>query len=193
AAAATGVAQDRGANVLPRVATALSVTPSSGNGHAQNFITRFTSTAAGGVRHAYFWLGGSDSAASPANSCQLHFAADPPVESGLFLRADDGVGWIQQAGGFPVSNSQCSVNLSMTNTDNNMAVTWYATFKTPFNGPKTLWIRAVDYEGDTGWKSAGTWTVEDPPPPPPTVISLSPMSPPDGTLYSQYVYFGIDD
>src|SRR5438045_810746 len=75
AVAATGVAQDRGANVLPRVATALSVTPSSGNGHAQNFITRFTSTAAGGVRHAYFWLGGSDSAASPANSCQLHFAA----------------------------------------------------------------------------------------------------------------------
>jgi hypothetical protein len=192
ALAGTGVAQDS-VNLLPRVATALSVTPSSGHGHTQTFVTHYTSTAAGGVRHAYFWLGGPDSSGSAANTCQFRFGADPPVEEGPYLRSDDDLAWLKTVP-LAVSNSQCTLtNYVMTNSNNNMDITWSITFKTAFNGPKTLWIRAVDYEGDTGWKAVGTWTVEDPPPPPPTVITVSPMSPANGGGYSQYTYFTADD
>ena len=77
------------------------------------------------------------------------------------------------------SNSQCSLTgggASAVSSGNDLTVTVPITFSAAYNGVKSTFALAIDSAGqNSGWKTAGTWTVEAPVGEP-QILALSPTT-----------------
>jgi hypothetical protein len=138
-----------------------SVTPTSGSGTSRVF--QFTLTDANGAGDIQQSLILINSSLNGSHSCYIQVAVP---SGGVLLASDDGSTWSPVTLGVAgsVQNSQCVINgpgSGFTSSGNNVVLTLSMTFKAAYNGPRNVYVYAIDNEGLTpGWQQKGTWTVQ---------------------------------
>jgi uncharacterized repeat protein (TIGR01451 family) len=165
------------------VATADSVTPSSGTGATQTFALQYSDTAgAANLQTAWVWFSAAFS--STSDSCFLYYDRTAnklnlaPDMTGPYLLATPGtVGTLQ--------NSQCSVNMAATSAalnGNTLTLNLAMTFKPSFRGAKNIFMYGRDLSlTNSGWQTRGSWTV----PAPAAVVTADSVTPGSGTGATQ--------
>lgn len=101
---------------------------------------------------------------NPAHACYLAYA---PAINVLYLVSDAGTALLPGFGpgsapGMPLTNSQCSVDPPHISWNGDVLVMALAVnFSSSFSGNRTFYLAARDVRGgnNTGWQTAGTWTV----------------------------------
>jgi hypothetical protein len=155
--------QSRGAWTVPGgsgTPSAVSVSPSSGNGATQTFSLQYSDTA-GATKLSAVWMWFTATGAQP-NSCMMQFV---PSANTLYLINDAVTGWITATPGVAgtLQNSQCAINAGNTTislSGNNMTLNLPVTFSGTYSGIKTAYLWAGDAGGtNAGWQSRGTWTI----------------------------------
>jgi uncharacterized protein YuzE len=141
--------------------SAVSVTPSSGVGTAQQFtFVAADPGGAGDLEHVYMLF--NQALVSPGG-CYVRY---DPYSNLLYLLSDNGSAW--GTGAAPgatatLSNSQCTLNLSAataTASGTTLTIVLNASFSGSFDGGKQVWLYAVNGLGqNTGWVDVGTWMV----------------------------------
>jgi uncharacterized protein (TIGR03790 family) len=143
-------------NGLP---TADSVSPSSGSGSSQTFAFTVTDpgsqTAITGIAMQFT----AGTAGIPANSCSLMFDR---YAGTIGLYSDDGSSLPAKGLGSSATlqNSQRAVGYTvMTTSGNSVTFSIFVLFKPAFTGSKTVYLKAINGAGDSGWVSKGAWAV----------------------------------
>jgi hypothetical protein len=156
--------------------SAVSVTPSSGNGTTQQFS--FVGSSPNGAANLASL--GMLFNTSSVNGCYLHYDV---VSNRLRLLSDDGTGWssgLQPGVAGALSNSQCSVDLSTTTvhaSGNTLTVSPAITFKAGFKSGLQIYMNVVDVPGfATGLTRMGWWMVGNTPEAAPRAVSVTPSS-----------------
>ena len=125
------------------------------------------------------------------NACYARYSASADA---FYLADDNGTTWLGPAArgtGGILRNQQCSLdaNSSMfTPGASTFLATFSLTFAPLFAGNKNIYTDAASSRADSGWVSAGSWTV--PAATPPSVVSVSP---PSGSGASQTFALTISD
>jgi hypothetical protein len=137
-----------------------SVSPASGSGLRQVFVTRLSDTRGTNDLSGVYVM--FQPSVQPAHSCWLYY----DLGSRSFnLAQDNGSSWKTPAklGSGLLSNSQCSVfglgaNVEVKGSE--IEVTAPVEFKHEFSGAKKIyiWVRTVN-NIDSGWREAGSWVV----------------------------------
>jgi hypothetical protein len=142
------------------VASASSVTPSSGSGLSRTFALLYSDTAgASSIQQVYTMF---SSALSSANSCELFYL---PGSNQVGLLNDAASAWSVATLGASTTlqNSQCSLSVgasSKTLSGNNLTLNVAMTFAAGYAGTKNLYLWAGDVSAtSSGWQQLGTWTV----------------------------------
>ena len=144
----------------PTSVSADSATPSSGSGATQTFAFRY-SDPLGASDLSTVWVRFATSLSGAANTCQLYYDRSAT----LFLLNDAGTAWVPASLGTSGSlqNSQCGVALassSVSLSGNTLTLNLAMSFSAAYAGTKNSYIIAVDGAGrNSGWQTAGTWTV----------------------------------
>jgi hypothetical protein len=142
--------------------TAVSVSPTSGNGFSGPF-TWTVSSPSGHSNLSHVFALFNTTSGSTANACYIHY---DPSSNLLYLADNASATW---SGGFvpgssgSASNSQCSIygnGASFSTSGTQLALTVPVTFQAPFSGTKNEYLLALDNSGlYTGWQQMGMWTV----------------------------------
>lgn len=167
----------------------LSITPNSGSGAAQVFTMTWTDPNGGAdiVRGEVL----ISSVQSAAWGCYLQVR---PSQGTVSLAADDGASWTPvQAGAAAVaSNSQCTLRGSGTSiqvSGATLVVMLDLSFKSGFNGPKSIWANALDQSNLLSSSPlVGTFTVSATAPKAPVPAQVSPASGSGGGQVLQFVW-----
>jgi hypothetical protein len=140
--------------------TSDSISPPSGSGLSPNFTFTVSDSA---TDLNIIGMNVLVTAGSPANltgACYLWYNR---TASTIGLYADDGVSLNTKGIGSAITlqNSQCAVGFTVMNTSGNSVLfTMNLVFKTPqFQGPKTVYLQALEPNASSGWVARGTWTV----------------------------------
>ncbi len=99
-----------------------------------------------------------------ASSCWLEYQPSTKI---VFLKSDNNASWTQATLGTAstLQNSQCSVNTgasTASGSGNTLTLALPISFKPAFAGARSLFIFAADNGANTGWQTAGSWTVTVP-------------------------------
>jgi hypothetical protein len=142
--------------------SAVSVSPSSGNGASRTFALQYADTAgAGSLSTAWVWFNATFASTS-AGSCLVYVERSAGT---VKLINDSGTSWVTgTAGGSgTLQNSQCSIALSGTSvaaSGNTLTLNLPVAFATGFAGSKNIYMYAANSAGvNSGWQTRGTWTV----------------------------------
>ena len=145
--------------VLPlAVPTADSVSPDGGAGFTQTFTFVFS----------------DNRDAANLTAAAMLFSTVPDVQNSCYVVFDRNQGTVQLEwdsvlgadvksvdSPTPLQNSQCAIGAtSVTTTAFSTSITLDITFKSPFAGPKNIYMYGADGDGsiNTGWVQKGTWT-----------------------------------
>ena len=155
--------------------TATSITPSSGSGHTQTFVAKYSD--ADGVTNLKSGELLINDDINGANSVYLFYRRDL---NRLYLKNDANSSWMAgvPGGGGSLSNSQGTINLSsvtVQTSGNDLTLSVPVQFKSSFVGGKYLFMKACDFDGHSGWKNKGSFTVTSSNTLP-AVISVSPST-----------------
>ncbi len=155
---------------------AVSVTPDTGGGQSPQVFSYLYFDAKGyqNITNAYTLL---HSTLTWADSCGIMYL---PASSSLYLRADDGSGFLgPMTLGQPgtLQNSQCTLDAgasSASGSGTNLTLNLALSFQPSFVGLKNHYMRAADGVNnlDSGWQLGGTWAPG--PPAMPSAVSVSP-------------------
>ncbi len=155
---------------------AVSVTPDTGGGQSPQVFSYLYFDAKGyqNITNAYTLL---HSTLTWADSCGIMYL---PASSSLYLRADDGSGFLgPMTLGQPgtLQNSQCTLDAgasSASGSGTNLTLNLALSFQPSFVGLKNHYMRAADGVNnlDSGWQIRGTWAPG--PPAMPSAVSVSP-------------------
>jgi hypothetical protein len=140
--------------------TADSVSPASGSGSSPNFTFTASDSAAQSNIVGMTVLITAGSPANLTSACYLFYNRTAGT---IGLYADDGVTLATKGIGSSANlqNSQCAVGFTvMVTSGNSVMFTINVVFKSPaFNGPKTVYLQALEPNTNSGWVSRGVWTV----------------------------------
>ena len=169
----------------------VSVSPSAGSGWSQAFTFTLSDTAgAAAIDDVYVMVNGAFSSAS---GCFFEYYRPA---STFWLSNDADTAWqgsTAVGSGAAVSNSQCTLNgagASVSGSGNQLTVSVPVTFQAAFAGAKNVYVYVDDNANlNSGWQTAGTWTVPSGSAPP-SVVSVSPSS---GSGLSQTFTFTLSD
>ena len=169
----------------------VSVSPSAGSGWSQTFTFTLSDTAgAAAINEVYVMVNGAFSSASGCFFEYYHAA------NTFWLSNDADTAWqgsTAVGSGAAVSNSQCTLNgagASVSGSGNQLTVSVPVTFQAAFAGAKNVYVYVDDNANlNSGWQTAGTWTVPSGSAPP-SVVSVSPSS---GSGLSQTFTFTLSD
>jgi uncharacterized repeat protein (TIGR01451 family) len=169
----------------------VSVSPSTGSGLSQTFTFILSDPAgAAAINDVYVLV---NSAFNSASGCFFQYYQ--PANT-LWLSNDADTGWqgsTAVGSGAPVSNSQCTLSgagASVSSSGNQLTVKVPVTFTTAFAGVKKVYAYVDDNASlNSGWQTAGAWTVP-PGSAPPSVVSVSPSA---GSGLSQTFTFTLSD
>ena len=146
-----------------QVPAVVSVTPPSGSGNAPVFTATFSDP---GGATALTTLSLLVSASASTNfACYVSYDR----AANLFSLANDNPATGSQTvapGGSTAQNSQCllvGAGSSASAAGNTLTVNVSLSFLPVFSGAKTVYLYAADAGANTGWVSAGAWTVSIPP------------------------------
>ncbi len=163
---------------------AVSVTPSSGFAGNQTFALQYSDTS-GAANLEQVWMYINATLANPASgACLLYYS---PATNQLNLLNDNATAWLSATLGTAtvLQNSQCLVNTATTTatlSGNTLTLNLPMLFQTAFQGPKNIYLRALDASGTNGgWQQLGSWNVMASPDWP---AALS-VTPPSGSGTSQ--------
>jgi len=141
----------------------VSVTPNAGAGTSQTFGYR-VSDQNGAADLTQVWMEISTTLSAAANSCYVLYDVGPKT---LYLLNDANTAWlgpVTPGTATTLQNSQCVLNAassSVSLSGFNVTVYTSVTFKKPaFSGLKNLYVYANNATVNTGWRLAGTWTVQ---------------------------------
>ena len=166
--------QQRGSWTVPAgPPTAVSVTPSSGNGSNQTFSFVYSDTKGHGAITTLLTV--INSSLNASGGCYLLYYPGPNV---FYLANDAVTAWLGpvalgKAGS--VQNSQCTVDAgssSASGSGTSLTVNLALSFQSGFGGTKNVYMDVSDGQ-DSGWQQRGSWTV---PAGPPTAVSVTPSS-----------------
>jgi hypothetical protein len=162
----------------PGTPSTVSVTPNSGSGASQTFNLQYSDTA-GASSLTQVWAYFNATLASPAtNACLLYYNT---ANNQINLLSDNGTVFTPATLGAATTlqNSQCSLNVAtatLAPSGNTLTLNVTVAFKPAFDGPKNVYLHAVDVSGsNSGWQQLGAWTVTSGPGTPSTV-SVTPNS-----------------
>ncbi|MGP8243954.1 MAG: SBBP repeat-containing protein [Bryobacteraceae bacterium] len=175
--------QSRGTWTIPSYSagtpSAVSVSPSSGNGLTQTFTFVFSDTGGAGDLHQQYALFNSSS--STTNACEVEYDG-----SNLYLLNNAGASWsgpMAPGSSSSLSNSQCTLGgsgSSASASGNTLTLTLPLTFASSFAGSDNTYMETTTQEGvNTGLVARGTWTVPGTPTwsaGTPSAVSVSPSS-----------------
>lgn len=157
----------------PQLPSVTSLTPASGSGNTVVFTAAFSDSGGVGALTAVSLL--VNGSANTTFACSVGYNPSANV----FTLANDNSATGSQTvvpGGGTVQNSQCMLNgagSTVTRAGNSLTMSVSLTFLPGFAGAQTVYLYASDAGANTGWVSAGAWTVVIPPPQP----SLGTVSP----------------
>ncbi len=171
-AAATNPPVPPGSSQAP---TAVSATPSSGQGFAQAFQLAYADgDGYADIEQALVLV--NSSPAQPS-ACLVFYQRS---QNALWLRDDQGGGWLGPAtagAAGSLGNSQCSVDAGASGAagaGSALTLTLRVRFAASFAGAKKVYMQAVDQGGrSSGWQQRGSWVV---PNSPPQAVSVTPAS-----------------
>ena len=133
----------------PGVASAVSVTPSSGSGTSHNFALQYSDTAgASNLQSAWAWF--ATTFGNPASSCLLSYQS---ATNQIMLDNDAGTGSLSATVGAATTlqNSQCSLNMASTTvvrSGNTLTLNLAMTFQSGYTGAKSVYLYAADLFGN---------------------------------------------
>jgi hypothetical protein len=157
----------------PTSSPTATVTPSSGTGVSQQFT--YTVTDQNGYGYIPYFYVLFNTAISGPNACYLFYKQSDNI-FGLYNDQTTGDSTANYGSPTILSNSQCSLNVlqsTVSESLNNLVVTFDVTFLNGFAGTKNNYIEAVDHAGQGAvWQTMGTWTV----PAPVTTITTAPAT-----------------
>ena len=169
--------------------SAVSVSPSSGNGNEVTLTAQFSDPGGAAALVNVALL--INSSASTNYACYITYNQS----ANQFSLADDiasnGAMTVLPNGG-SAQNDQCTlsgIGSSVTTSGNTLTMTVVVMFQANFAGNQNVYLWAQDANGNTGWVSKGTWSVTIPPPTP----SVSSVSPNANTGASQTFQFVFSD
>lgn len=160
----------------PLRASAVSVTPNSGNGSTQTFSFLYTDAAgASTIASTQVVINASLSAAS---SCYLFYVQGM---NQLFLASDGGAwqGPLTPGVAGTLHNSECTLNgglSSVVASGNNLTVNFALSFAAGFGGAKNVYAEVRTAATDSGWSQLGTWTIPGGASSQPSVASVTPSA-----------------
>jgi hypothetical protein len=155
--------------------SAVSVTPSSGNGVTQQFT--FVANSPDGAADLTEVDMLFNTTLARLNSCGMRYTANQ-----LLLLSDDGnsVTSGQPGTAVTLSNSQCSVDLlhtTVTISGNTLTIAPTITFKAGFQAGVQIFMYVADFTGaSSGWQRLGWWMVGSTVEAPPSAVSVTPSS-----------------
>jgi hypothetical protein len=168
--------QQLGSWTVPSAAlpSAVSVSPSSGSGAAQNFTFTFSDTSGASNLTAVSVLLNASASTTAACSVTYNRAANT-----LALLTDSGAAPASTItpGSGSQQNSQCTLTgagSSASVSGTQLTLTLVLAFQSAFSGSKTVYGQAANSNGSTGWQQLGSWTVPSASLPSP--VSVSPAS-----------------
>ncbi|HTC33301.1 MAG TPA: hypothetical protein VK724_08015 [Bryobacteraceae bacterium] len=145
----------------PGVATAVSVTPTSGSRFSQTFTLQYSDTSgASNLQSVWVWF--TAAFGDPASSCLLSYQ---PATNMVSLDNDAGMASVSATAGTSATleNSQCSIKLASTKavlTGNTLSLSLAVKFQAAYAGSKNIYMYAADLSGsNSGWQHLGTWIV----------------------------------
>jgi hypothetical protein len=157
----------------PQIPSAVSVSPSSGNGSSVTLTAQFSDPGGGAALTAVVLL--VNTMASSDYACQVTYTPS----TNQFALAND----VASSGSSPVNpgggmaqNDQCTLNgatSSATIAGNDLTIVVSLIFQPSFAGAMTDYLYASDANSNTGFVARGTWTVTVAAPQP-TNTSVSP-------------------
>jgi alpha-tubulin suppressor-like RCC1 family protein len=145
----------------PSLLELLSVGPLTGAGREKLFT--MTLRDGDGAGKVWFAQLNISAANAQAHSCYVHH---DPAANVFYLLGDDGLTWYGLRGSTTdtVQNSQCVLrgkNSTRQTTGNDLTITFDLQFKDAYQGPKGVFARAADLEGNLiQWKRTGAWQVQ---------------------------------
>jgi alpha-tubulin suppressor-like RCC1 family protein len=144
----------------PTLLELVSVSPVTGAAPSQLFtMTLHDGDGAGKVWFSQLNINSTNSA---AQGCYVHY---DPATNVFYLLSDNGQTWagLRAGSSDQVQNSQCLLkgkNSNGTANGQDLTVTYDLQFKPPFAGPKNVYARASDLDGNlVQWKRTGTFQV----------------------------------
>ena len=169
----------------------VSVTPGSGAGSSQTFTLVYSDPYGFGDLS---WVQlDFQTQLTGANACYLQYTRSTNT---IQLINDAGTGNVGSGGTLgsagTLVNSQCTLNLASSSAaaaGNNLTVNLALSFTTAFEGPKSIFMGAVN-NGNvaSGWQQMGSWTVTQAGNLPPTNVSATPSSGSGFTQTFAFIY-----
>jgi hypothetical protein len=151
----------RGTYTVASIPTSDSVTPSSGTGSSQVFKAVYSDPGgAGALSVRQLYINSTSAGLNGVSSCLVYVDS-----TGVRLNNDANSSFSAPLTS-TLSNSQCTLNsagTSVVNSGNSSTVTVAISFSAAFAGPKSVYMRADDASGNSGWQLKGTYTVTAPP------------------------------
>jgi len=144
----------------PTLLELVSVSPVAGAASSQLFT--MTLRDGDGAGKVWFSQLNINSANNAAQGCYVHF---DPATNVFYLLSDNGQSWagLRAGSSDQVQNSQCLLkgkNSTGTANGQDLTVTYDLQFKPSFAGPKNVYARASDLDGNlVQWKRTGTFQV----------------------------------
>ncbi|PWT99085.1 MAG: hypothetical protein C5B51_27925, partial [Terriglobia bacterium] len=167
--------QAGGTWTVPAGPTLAGTVPASGSGSAQTFaITVSDPGGPAAITNILFLV---NNGLSGVNGCWISFA---PAANTLQLVNDAGTGFsapVALGTASPLFNSQCTINVAaaaVSLSGNSLTLYLPISFSFGFGGAKVTFTSAADSSQNTGWQTAGSWTV--PSAGPPAVVSTTPAA-----------------
>jgi uncharacterized repeat protein (TIGR01451 family) len=148
-------------------ANGVAVTPVSGSGVSQTFILQYIDpNGASDLSTLWLWFNPAFSLATGAGAHSCFISYDR-LAGQLYLADDHGnfSASMALAGAGNVSNSQCSITLQGTPANpagNTLTLTLPITFTSAYAGLQNIYMLAGGAKFNSGWQTAGNWTVVAP-------------------------------
>ncbi len=142
------------------IASVVSVSPVSGSGSSQTFVSQFSDTLGASELSNVSVL--ISTSTSVVNACSVTYVQ---AQNSLALLTDSGAapGTTITPGSGTQQNSQCTLSgsgSSVSTSGNVLTLNLSVTFLAASGGAKTVYLSAANPAGSTGWLAKGAWTVQ---------------------------------